>query len=193
MQLMRLGFMMLMLTACGENRSSMTGAFGQPDATIFTDAAVNVPDMGNEQDAAEDAVSDTSVTPDLNVSITDVGSSAQCGNGVIEVSETCDDGNLQPEDGCAPDCQVEPEYSCRDEPSDCRPTDPCSPNHNPCSEHAGCIPSDWQAVCTCDEEFYGNGLTCTALTACTSNEYETVPPGPNTDRVCTPLTVCNQD
>lgn len=31
-----------------------------------------------------------------------------CGNGLIEVPETCDDGNTAPGDGCASDCSLEP-------------------------------------------------------------------------------------
>jgi len=34
---------------------------------------------------------------------------ALCGNGVVEGSETCDDGNLTSGDGCALNCRIEPE------------------------------------------------------------------------------------
>ena len=33
---------------------------------------------------------------------------AVCGNGLLEDGEDCDDGNLNPGDGCAPDCTLEP-------------------------------------------------------------------------------------
>ena len=32
-----------------------------------------------------------------------------CGNGVVEGTEECDDGNLIPYDGCSPTCTIEPE------------------------------------------------------------------------------------
>lgn len=32
---------------------------------------------------------------------------SMCGDGVVEGSEACDDGNLDPNDGCSPTCQVE--------------------------------------------------------------------------------------
>ncbi len=35
------------------------------------------------------------------------GATAQCGNGVLEAPEQCDDGNLLNGDGCSPDCQLE--------------------------------------------------------------------------------------
>jgi uncharacterized repeat protein (TIGR01451 family)/uncharacterized repeat protein (TIGR02543 family) len=35
-----------------------------------------------------------------------------CGNGVVEPSETCDDGNAAPGDGCSATCQVETGWSC---------------------------------------------------------------------------------
>jgi cysteine-rich repeat protein len=42
-----------------------------------------------------------------------------CGNGVVEDAETCDDGGNIGNDGCSSSCQIEPGYSCIDEPSDC--------------------------------------------------------------------------
>jgi cysteine-rich repeat protein len=172
MYLSRLGIIVFMLMACGEN------------LTVISDTTVDELDMHREQDLSQTPIADVSTKPDLSVRLTDAGLNNRCGNGVIDGSESCDDGNLQPGDGCAPDCQVEPGYNCSEAPSDCRPAQPCSPNHNPCSENATCLPSDWQAVCTCDEDFYGNGLECTPLTTCALNEYETVPPGSSNDREC---------
>ena len=37
---------------------------------------------------------------------------AQCGNGVIETSEGCDDGNAQSGDGCSSTCQLEAGWRC---------------------------------------------------------------------------------
>lgn len=36
-----------------------------------------------------------------------------CGDGVLDEAEACDDGNLDPDDGCNPDCGVEPRPSCK--------------------------------------------------------------------------------
>lgn len=42
-----------------------------------------------------------------------------CGDGVIAGSEECDDGNADPDDGCAPTCSVEGGWSCTGQPSVC--------------------------------------------------------------------------
>jgi MYXO-CTERM domain-containing protein len=40
-----------------------------------------------------------------------------CGDGVKSVGEACDDGNIVPEDGCDPSCQIEAGWSCFEPPS----------------------------------------------------------------------------
>ncbi|MDD5074586.1 MAG: DUF4215 domain-containing protein [Candidatus Peribacteraceae bacterium] len=42
-----------------------------------------------------------------------------CGNGLIEGSEECDDGNSSLGDGCSPFCEYESGYACAGEPSRC--------------------------------------------------------------------------
>jgi len=46
-----------------------------------------------------------------------------CGDGVVASDESCDDGNLQPGDGCSATCTVDAEWSCEGTPSTC--------NHGP--------------------------------------------------------------
>ena len=41
-----------------------------------------------------------------------------CGNGNVETGEECDDGNLDPKDGCGPDCKVEGGFTCDNMPQD---------------------------------------------------------------------------
>jgi cysteine-rich repeat protein len=66
----------------------------------------------------DQAMSDRS--NDNGVRVTgDLAISAICGDGAILGSETCDDGNDLPGDGCRPDCQVALGYSCSGEPSAC--------------------------------------------------------------------------
>jgi cysteine-rich repeat protein len=45
-----------------------------------------------------------------------------CGDGKIEGSETCDDGNTKSGDGCSATCTVEPGYACTGSPSVCTTT-----------------------------------------------------------------------
>ncbi len=42
-----------------------------------------------------------------------------CGNGIVDSGEDCDDGNSQGEDGCSRRCQLEPGWSCVGDPSVC--------------------------------------------------------------------------
>lgn len=44
---------------------------------------------------------------------------SKCGNGIIELSEACDDGNATAGDGCSDSCQIEANYLCTGEPSTC--------------------------------------------------------------------------
>ena len=44
-----------------------------------------------------------------------------CGDGSVDGTEGCDDGNLLPGDGCGPFCTTEPGYDCLGEPSTCAP------------------------------------------------------------------------
>jgi fibro-slime domain-containing protein len=65
------------------------------------------PDGPGGQDAADDG---PSVEPDSSGPPPDTG--PFCGNGALEASEACDDGNSRPGDGCSGVCTVEPNYSC---------------------------------------------------------------------------------
>ncbi|HEY8516919.1 MAG TPA: hypothetical protein VIS07_15525 [Candidatus Binatia bacterium] len=44
---------------------------------------------------------------------------ATCGNGVVEPTEDCDDGNVVAGDGCDSACAIEPCFLCRGAPSTC--------------------------------------------------------------------------
>jgi len=42
-----------------------------------------------------------------------------CGNGIVDLEETCDDGNRTSGDGCSRECQTEAGYICSGAPSHC--------------------------------------------------------------------------
>lgn len=46
-------------------------------------------------------------------------STCDCGNGVLDTGETCDDGNTTSGDGCSAACVVETNYKCSGAPSTC--------------------------------------------------------------------------
>jgi cysteine-rich repeat protein len=48
------------------------------------------------------------------------GPGAECGNGSVEGTEKCDDGNATPDDGCSATCRIESGWSCdQGEPTHC--------------------------------------------------------------------------
>jgi cysteine-rich repeat protein len=47
-----------------------------------------------------------------------------CGDGLVVIGESCDDGNLEPDDGCSASCLIEEGYICEGSPSDCEPIEP---------------------------------------------------------------------
>ena len=40
------------------------------------------------------------------------GDCLYCGNGIIDLGETCDDGNIESQDGCSEECQTEDSFNC---------------------------------------------------------------------------------
>src|SRR5512140_676183 len=54
-------------------------------------------------------------TPPVSCTVIDGGQicvSMSCGNGILEGSEDCDDGNTTPGDGCASGCKLESGWFC---------------------------------------------------------------------------------
>lgn len=82
-----------------------------------------------------------------------------CGNGVLDVAETCDDGDLDNGDGCDAVCQIEPCYTCSGEPSACS----VLADGAPCNDGLFCNGGD-----TCISGSCGNhdGNPCSAGTQC---------------------------
>lgn len=103
----------------------------------------------------------------------------QCGNGVLEASEECDDGNTDPGDGCAGSCQVENGWACGGEPSLCEEIcgDGVMVGGEACDDGNG----DTTDGCpdgvggTCQPARCGDGLTWAAVETCDDGN------GDNTD------------
>jgi cysteine-rich repeat protein len=99
----------------------------------------------------------------------------ECGNGYVEVGETCDDQNAVAGDCCAPDCQAEPgcfvqctrtaecnpAAHCVRQPSHCGGLGACwplahafPPTYDPCADGP---------VCGCDDETYASACAAWAF------------------------------
>jgi cysteine-rich repeat protein len=77
----------------------------------------------------------------------DIVESAICGDGLLRLTETCDDGNASSGDGCSASCDVEPGYACSGAPSSCTNT---------------CGDSVVDATETCDDGGLLDGDGCSA-------------------------------
>jgi len=94
-----------------------------------------------------------------------------CGNGQIEVGETCDDGNDSSADGCSSSCSIEPGYQCTGTPSTC--TTACGNSQIDAGE--GCDDGNSTAGDGCDSscaiepgyQCTGTPSTCTASSVTT--------------------------
>lgn len=74
-------------------------------------------DSGTITTTAEADPDGSGAAPGVSESVTtEVGS---CGNGIVTALEQCDDGNLNPGDGCSDTCAIEDGYACHGEPSNC--------------------------------------------------------------------------
>ena len=71
---------------------------GDDDDSASDDADDDVADDDEADDDADDDEADDDADDDTQA--------AECGNGVVEAGEVCDDGNTDPDDGCSPACDV---------------------------------------------------------------------------------------
>src|SRR5260221_14303525 len=72
-----------------------------------------------------------------------------CGNGKLDMGETCEDGNSAAGDGCFA-CATEVGYSCNNAalPSVCTDVDECKTSP-PCDPNATCANTVGSYTCTC--------------------------------------------
>jgi len=130
--------------ATGSDGPTATGGVASSDAAAATAADVlavaGTADAGSVDGGANDLVTpfpdgpqyaqpDTSegtgkdgVTVVGGADAGDLDSSSDCGNGVLDPGEQCDDRNIQSGDGCSSTCQIEPGWSCTGSPSVCART-----------------------------------------------------------------------
>jgi cysteine-rich repeat protein len=66
------------------------------------------------------------------------GPCGTCGDGIVDPSETCDDGGTASGDGCSATCGVEACFACSGEPSTCT----TQPDDTPCTDGTACTQAD---------------------------------------------------
>ena len=96
--------------------SSETG-LGIPDAHEVSIAPIYKSESG--EDILKNIVDRAEFRDAVNGGGEPPGDGADCGNGIIETGETCDDNNIVSGDGCSSSCNVETGWSCVGEPSVC--------------------------------------------------------------------------
>jgi MYXO-CTERM domain-containing protein len=92
--------------------------------------------------------------------------SSACGNGVVDPTETCDDGDTDMGDGCSSTCGTEHGYQCTGNPSVCSDLDECATNNGGCAQT--CTNSTGSFACSCNPgyELAGDSHSCNDIDEC---------------------------
>lgn len=94
--------------------SDVGGSDGSTSNGSTSDPSASGGSTGGDTDATTTATTEEGSGSESSGSV--------CGDGVVEGSETCDDGNKEDTDGCASHCTPEPYYRCIGEgPGSCAP------------------------------------------------------------------------
>ena len=88
-----------------------------------------------------------------------------CGNGIRSGAETCDDGNVAPNDGCSATCAIETGFACTGSPSICGPICGNSVTHAPetCDDGNTTASDGCSTTCRVEAGYTCVGTVCTAV------------------------------
>ncbi len=103
------------------------------------------------------------------IAIDDVTIRLACGDGVMEGTENCDDGNNDSGDGCAGDCTLaEVGWICEGtQPTVCTDIDECELGEDGCMANSTCENLPGSYACPCDAGWEGEGeIGCTDVDEC---------------------------
>jgi cysteine-rich repeat protein len=119
----------------------------------------------------------TTLTPSAELSAESLGPCVGCGNHVLEPGEACDEGDVDPCDGCSPTCQPQDIGATCDDGNPCTTSDVCSGGACAGGPRLGC--GDDGNPCTDDvcQDFVGclhppkpNGTSCSDGSICNGAE-----------------------
>jgi len=89
--------------------------------------------------------------------------SYNCGNGILDDFEECDDNNRTNGDGCSIQCIIQNGYECPTPGFLCNDIDECKTNNGGCDINASCnnLIGTWE--CKCNIGFTGNDFNCDTI------------------------------
>lgn len=162
----------------GSSDPAQTSAtFETSDTNSAPSSTVDSGETSNSTSSAETSVpADSGETSNSTDAVPDASVEPRCGDGIIDADEVCDDGNVQPGDGCSSLCALEVAFSCDGEPSVCVDIDECERGTDDCHVDAVCNNTPGGFTCSCKPGFSGDGSTCTNIDEC---ELDDSPCGPN--------------
>ncbi|MCA9679223.1 MAG: DUF4215 domain-containing protein, partial [Myxococcales bacterium] len=101
-----------------------------------------------------------------------------CGDGMIEGTEACDDGNTDDGDGCDFTCAFEAGFTCSGEPTVCADDDECTLGTDDCLAAATCNNTPGSYTCLCPTGYEGDGTNagtgCVNIDECSLGTAECV-------------------
>jgi fibro-slime domain-containing protein len=122
------------------------------------DASPGMPEVGRDTAQDQTVIIVNFDAPSTN----EVAPALSCGDGVLEGSEACDDGNTTAGDGCTASCKVETDWACLVPNSPCVSTIVCGDGHisgnEACDDH-NTVDGDG---CSADCKKVEDGWTCPA-------------------------------
>lgn len=88
----------------------------------------------------------------------------QCGDGVIQAGESCDDGNLAGGDGCSQTCAIEPGWTCSG--GTCTDIDECLADNGGCQQTCNNLPGSYECECVAGYALNEDHATCHDVDEC---------------------------
>lgn len=90
----------------------------------------------------------------------------QCGDGVVQAGETCDDGNIASGDGCSQICAIESGWTCTGAPSTCSDINECLVANGGCQQTCNNLPGTYECECVAGYVLDADHVSCSDVNEC---------------------------